>query len=438
MSRYRQFSFDSYAFESATGELSLHYSMDETLRFTERYRFDFTFETYDERALQRAIEALFFVAGVSYYKTFVPDEIVIKQGQLDETMAAFMRKTYQKGLGEFWYVNKLDPHTPVSIPATVRHQLEPIHVPGNGLLVGLGGGKDSLVSVELLRSKDLNIATWSLNHRSHMTPLVTHIGLPHYWVEREWDPQLFSLNEQGALNGHIPISAIFACVGTIVAILTGRRDVVVSNEQSANEETLSYRGASINHQYSKTQEFERDYQRYLRHIFGDSIRYYSVLRPFSELRIAELFAKSAFEKYQAVFSSCNRAFVHGSNHMSWCGECAKCAFVFLILSPFVPRHKLEALWGGKNLLLEPSLETTYRQLLGIVGEKPLDCIGEVKESRAAMRLTQEHYPSLKHLYQFELPATYDFRHMASDEMPPEIRKALTEAIRDLETSARHE
>ena len=46
----------------------------------------------------------------------------------------------------------------------------------------------------------------------------------------------------GALNGHVPISAIISSVGVIVAILTGRRDVVVSNEQTANEPTLKYKG----------------------------------------------------------------------------------------------------------------------------------------------------------------------------------------------------
>src|SRR5690606_11803653 len=113
------------------------------------------------------------------------------------------------------------------------------------------------------------------------------------------------------------------------------------------------------------------------------------LRPLSELRIAELFAKVGFEKYKSLFSSCNRAFVLESKSMSWCGECSKCAFTFLILSPFIDQPELEKLWGGNNLLLDPSLEATYRQLLGIEGDKPLDCVGEIKESRAAMRLAQE-------------------------------------------------
>ncbi len=323
-------------------------------------------------------------------------------------------------MGEFWYVNKLDPNTPVKFP-TSSDPLQPIEEnrSGEGLLVSVGGGKDSLVTIELLR-KSQEVATWSLNHKSQLEPLVDVIGTKHLWVEREWDLQLFELNKQDALNGHIPISGIFACVGTIVALLSGKHDVVMSNEQSANEPTLHYQGVAINHQYSKSQEFEQDYQEYLQHTLGNRVRYYSFLRPLSEVRIAEIFANIGFEKYKGTFSSCNRAFVHTSDHMSWCGECSKCAFIFMAMTPFVPREKLESLWGGKNLLLDPSLEHTYRKLLGIEGDKPLDCVGDIKESRAAMRLAQQQYPELKEKYQFEIPEDYDYKTLGSHHMPPEI------------------
>ena len=214
----------------------------------------------------------------------------------------------------------------------------------------------------------------------------------------------------------------------MVAILTGKRDVVMSNEQSANEPTLHYDGVAINHQYSKSQEFERDYQAFLRGSLGERVRYYSFLRPLSEVRIGELFARIGFEKYKRVFSSCNRAFVHGSDRMSWCGECSKCAFVFIALTPFIPREELEAVWGGKNLLLDPGLETTYRKLLGIEGDKPLDCVGDIKESRAAMHEAFRIYPELRQKYQFDLPSDYDFRAEGGHEMPPEIYAHLKSVL----------
>jgi UDP-N-acetyl-alpha-D-muramoyl-L-alanyl-L-glutamate epimerase len=431
---YRQFIFEAYDFNPETGLLELHYALDDKLRFTETYRFDFPFASYDQAVLDRALQALFFIAGVSYFKTYVPPEIVVQAGELDSETAAFFSKTYQRGLGEFWFINHMDPRTPVSFPVTSQTASAPLRNMGTGQLVAVGGGKDSLVAIEMLREQDAEQATWSLNHRPQLTPLVERIGLPHYWVERTWDPQLFDLKEQGAYNGHIPISAIFACVGAVVAVLAGRRDIVVANEQSANEPTLHYQGVAINHQYSKSQEFEQDFQRYLGHAFADSIRYYSFLRPFSDVRIGEVFARVGFEKYKDVFSSCNRAYIHGSDHMSWCGVCSKCAFVFMALTPFISRDQLEALWGGKNLLLDPSLEPTYRQLLGIEGDKPLDCVGEVKESRAAMQIAQQQYPELAAKYQFELPADYDYRKLGSHEMPDDAYALFTQALDDLQLS----
>jgi UDP-N-acetyl-alpha-D-muramoyl-L-alanyl-L-glutamate epimerase len=426
--KYQSFIFEDYEFRPDQKLLHLHYSLDDALHFTEQYRFNFAFADYDEAALERAVQNLFFMAGVSYYKTYLPPEIVIRKGQLDQAGADFFSKTYQRGLGEFWYVNQLDPHTPVTFPTTAS-SLQPTEVANlQGLLIGVGGGKDSLLTIESLRTQVPDLSTWSLGHQSQLEPLVERIGLPHVWAERSWDRQLLELNQQDALNGHIPISAIIGCAGAVVAILSGRRDIVVSNEQAANEPTLTYQGVAINHQYSKSQEFERDFQAYLGHLFGDSLRYYSFLRPLSELRIAELFAASAFAKYQDVFSSCNRAFTHASDHLFWCGECPKCAFIFMVLTPFVERVALESLWNGKNLLLDPGLEPTYRQLLGIEGDKPLDCVGEIKESRAAMRMCQAQYPELKDKYDFELPDDYDYRALGSDEMPTDIKPYFTQTL----------
>ncbi len=423
MNRYKQFVFENYNFDIETKTLTLDYSLDESLHFTEIFTFDFDYaQPLNPDLLDIACQTVFFIAGVSYYKTYLPPEIVVRKGQIDQQTADFLSKTYQKGLGEFFYVNNLDPHTPVIFPITTAGITVPefAQLP-DGKLVGIGGGKDSLLSIELLRDES-NISTWSVGHKQQLMPLVERIGLEHYWVERSWDKNLLELNKLDAYNGHIPISAIFAAVGVLTAVLSGKRDVVVSNESSANESNLTYRGIAINHQYSKSLEFEQDFQTYLSHRLKGAVRYYSLLRPFSELKIAKFFAKTGLEKYRDVFSSCNRAFTHASDHIFWCGECPKCAFVFLALTPFVKRDQLEKLFG-KNLSLDPKLEPTYRQLLGIEGDKPMECVGEIKESRAAMRMAQQQYPELMK-YVFELPADYNYSSLSPHAMPAEIFKTL--------------
>lgn len=422
MSTYSQFIFDSYSFNKNEKKLDLIYKFDDVLTFTETYHFDFDFVDYEEAKLNKAIQSLFVMAGVSYYKAYPGAEITLTQNFLSESEAAFFAKTYQKGLGEFFYVNKLDPNQQITFPASDNTKPQAAREPNQGLLIAVGGGKDSLVSIELLKDQP-KVATWSLGHKAQLQPLVNRIGLPHLWVERTWDKQLLDLNNAGALNGHVPISAIFGMVGAVVAVLAGYGEVVVSNESSASEPNLMYEGTPINHQYSKSLEYEKDFQNYLATNLGGSVSYYSFLRPLTEVYISEIFARIGFDKYQDVYSSCNRAFVHSSDSMSWCGICAKCAFTFLALTPFVSQKKLENLWG-KNLLRDPKLEPMYRQLLGIDDHKPLDCVGEVKESRAAMKLASKTYPELNEKYVFELPDNYDYRTLSEHSMPASMANIL--------------
>ncbi|MHB1865365.1 MAG: hypothetical protein ACYCPS_04390 [Candidatus Saccharimonadales bacterium] len=428
MSSAGTFVFKYYIFDETLKTLELKYEYTNGLEFTETYYFDFDFAEYDDGQLNRAMEHLLFIVGVSYFKAYAPDKMTISKGSLTKSEAEFFNKTYQKGLGEFWYVNKLNPKTKIGFKANSKHKQALTGGEHSGLVVGIGGGKDSLVTVEALRSQGIEFMTWSLNHRSQLQPLVRKIGTKHAYVERTIDPRLLELNNTDAYNGHVPISAILACVGAVVAILAGKKDVLVSNEQTANEPSLKYRGVSINHQYSKSQEFERDFQKLLKLSYADSIRYYSFLRPLSELFVGEIFAKLGFSKYKELFSSCNKAYTLNSDHMFWCGECPKCAFIFMILTPFIKESELKKLWNGRNLLLDENLLPIYLQLLGIEGDKPLDCVGEIKEARSAMKLCFKVYPELEKQYKFKLPKRYNYRSLSKSEMPKETQKIFNSFI----------
>ena len=421
MNQYTTFIFKDYVFDQESKRLDLFYSFDDTLNFKESFVFDFPFSNYDHQVLDQALFNLFIMAGVSYFKAYPVDRILILKKGLTRKEADFFETTYQRGLGEYFYVNGLDPNRPISFDGELEEK-PALNYSGDGLMIGLGGGKDSLVVVEALKESGNKIKTWSLGHQELLLPLVNQVGLEHCFVQRTIDPLLIELNSKGALNGHIPISAIFSFVGIIVAILNGYSDVVVGNEASASESNLEYRGVLINHQYSKSIQYEKDFGELLRINFGSRLKYYSFLRPLSELRIGEIFAKNYFDKYKDLFSSCNRSYIHGNNHLYWCGECSKCAFMFLILSPFIDEHKLVSLWKGKNLLKDQTLIATYKELLGISGHKPLDCVGEIREARFAMNLAFEKYPDLKNIYKFDLDPSYDYRNIGPDLMPENIHQ----------------
>ncbi len=431
MSKYNKFIFKRYAFDPTSKTLELYYSFDDSLDFCEKFIFDFEYTDYNQEILDKALFSLFLMAGISYYKAYLPANIEIENNHLNEQLGPFFERTYESGLGEFFYNNKISPNRKIVFP-TKESPSSIINSNQNNhnKLVGIGGGKDSLLTLEILKKINPEITTWSLGHKSQLKPLIETMATKHLFVKRQLDNKIIDLNSQDAMNGHIPISAILACTGTIVSILSGTSEAVVSNEKSANEPTLEYLGMKINHQYSKSSVFEKDYQEYLSLSIDNYSSYYSFLRPLGELFIAELFSKIGFMKYKTVFSSCNKAFTQESDHIFWCGQCPKCAFTFLIFTPFIEKTELEKLWHGKNLLLEPSLEKTYLNLLGIDGEKPLDCVGEIRESRLAMEMSKKKYPELNK-YIFKLDDDYDYREIGPDLMPEETRKVLLSAINDL-------
>lgn len=407
MSQYKTFSFDYYSFDPSTKTLIFNYSVDDKINFVEQYQFDLELDqNVDEKALDRACKIAFLVAGVSYYKTFLPPNITYRNIEVDQSLADFLSKTYQKGLGEFFYINNLDPQTKIVFPSNSGDLIQIISS-GKGALIGIGGGKDSLVTVEKL--KDNDISTWSVRHHSQqLQPLLDVMKTRHYPVTRKIDDQLLDKSLPGAYNGHVPVSAVFACIGVVLAILAKKRDVIVSNEASANEATLLYKGVEINHQYSKSLEFEKDFQNVLEKNFGESIRYFSYLRNLSELQICEIFSQY-FDKYSGVFSSCNKAFTQSSSRLYWCGKCPKCAFIYLAMANYIDENKMRKLFNDKILLLDPDLQETYKMLLGMNKSKPLECVGTIDECRFAMSNLIDKYPELKNFFVLDNNYNHDYR-----------------------------
>ena len=220
-------------------------------------------------------------------------------------------------------------------------------------------------------------------------------------IRRTIDPKLLELNAQGCLNGHTPFSAMLAFYTLVISIGSGRINIALSNESSANESTVP--GTSVNHQYSKSLEFENDFRRYVASEISPVFNYFSFLRPLSELQIAMLFAR--FDKYHDVFRSCNA----GSKQDIWCGNCAKCLFAYIILSPFIAPDRLNAIFG-KAMLDDPGLQTYFDELTGIADVKPFECVGTISEVQSALSMAIKRWypnerPYLLRNYKAMPPAT---------------------------------
>ncbi|MBP9690836.1 hypothetical protein KBD81_02020 [Candidatus Woesebacteria bacterium] len=385
-----QFIFDSFRSDWDQGVLDFTYSIKrdlEEFRFTERIKLPARpLVSYNPGTLKSVLEAVHIVLGVSYWKLFCPEELVLSNMTLSPAQAAYWKTVYTKGLGEFFYQNSIDFKELLTFPAVEQELKTP--APSQEykkLLVGVGGGKDSAVSVELLKQHNVAIEGFVLQTQKPY-PIVDAMlqvsEIPSLACTRIVDPALFTLNKRDdVLNGHVPISAVYAWLGILSAVLYGFDGFITSNERSANVGNIEYLGTEINHQWSKSREFELITQEYLKNFVSPSLQYVSLLRPLSEYSIVERFV--TYPNYFHVFSSCNRNFslTHIPDH-KWCGSCPKCAFVFAVLGAHISRDVLLDIFGA-NMFDNHDLVMTYRALLGLEGMKPFECVGTPDEVKLA-------------------------------------------------------
>ena len=379
------FSFLECDFSPHSGTASLHYALDDRYFFCERYTFagaPFSLDAKRRSALNRALNLLHLAAGVSYYKAAVPKRIVLS-APISEGDAAFLDRLYSSGLGEFSYRNKLDLRDRIRFPYvnSVQTAPESFNLKRQSAVL-IGGGKDSLVTIEALKAGREPMMLLSLAANSIINDAAALSGQLHINITRQIDPRLMELNREGAYNGHVPISAIIACAAAVAAILYDFDAIIVSNERSANHGNLFYLGEEINHQFSKSYEFEQSFNALIQKRVHPNLNYFSFLRPLSELGIARLFCRSI--TYDQVFTSCNAAFKLKPKleKKRWCGECPKCLFVYLVLAPFMEPERLRRIFG-EDLLSREYLAEGFDALCGFGTHKPFECVGEPEEAQAA-------------------------------------------------------
>jgi len=387
---------------------------------------------------------------LSYWKATCSPEIIIEAGVLNQEQIKWWKDLIMNGMGQFFYENKIDFTRPnffkiSSIqnknktyntnPTIVKNVLSF----NRRVLVPIGGGKDSIVTLELLKNRKKNIYYFSLNPNEITRKIIKVSGYGNQViVERGIDRKLIELNRKGFLNGHTPFSAYLAFLSSLLAVIYDTKYIAFSNERSSNEGNLEYlpctetkslvqglgkprtrtssvRGLVINHQYSKGFDFEEKFRKYSKKYLAKNLEYFSFLRPLYEIQIAKLFSK--YPKYFNYFLSCNEAFKTSSGRKKitgkWCGKCPKCLFVFTALYPFIKKSELLKIFR-KNLFEDKKLLPTMLRLIGeekikprsenltmfserkpniakqvkfLLRGKPFECVGTKKESLIAFYLS---------------------------------------------------
>jgi hypothetical protein len=400
--KYPRFIYKDYYWEVSRKDLKISFdfiiSPDDSTNSPQAIKFNpkIVLRNIDEKRIKRVGERILnnfvfnlgLVELLSYWKATCSPEIVVGAGYLNEEQIKWWKDLINRGMSQFFYENRIDftrSHFFKIIPQkSIRFQKYEKKL-ASEIMIPLGGGKDSIVTLEILKK---NAVCFSLNPTDTVKQIIKISGCRNpIFVERRIDEKLLELNRKGFLNGHTPFSAYLAFLSSLLAVIFDTKYIAFANERSSNEGNVKYLGKIINHQYSKSFDFEQKFRKYSKKYLAKDLEYFSFLRPLYEIQIARLFSK--YPKYFDIFLSCNEALktYSGSKKPTgrWCGKCPKCLFVFMILYSFIKRDKLVKIFS-QNLFEKKELVPLILELIGERKFKPFECVGTRKESLIALYL----------------------------------------------------
>lgn len=393
--QYARFTFDRAEFHTASGRVELDYSFagepGRQVRFREQLAFDGVASPADPRLVDRALRAVHIIGGVSYYKADCPPHFDLGPHRLGSDEAAFYDRLYRSGLQEFLHVNRqqvaeqdlasfLD-GVPcrASVPEAPGHPTDRV----GRVLLPFGGGRESVLTAQLLRDRGLDVTLFRLRGHPRITETAQWLGLPLAVCERQLSANLLQMNRVGALNGHVPVTAFVLAVSLLYAVAHGFDSICMSNERDADEPTVA--GTAINHQWSKSSEFEQAFRGFARDTLGAGTRLFNPARVAGSLAVSHLLARR-YPDALGVVTSCNANWrLSGPAERRWCCRCAKCASTYLSLAPFFAADALQQTFEGAPLH-DPEMLPLFRALLGHTPERPFECVAAPREIATAMRL----------------------------------------------------
>lgn len=347
------------------------------------------FKTLDINALDNLIFTLGLAEIPSYWKATCSPKIIIMAGNLDNNQIAWWHKLFIKGMGQYFFENTIDfTNTDFLTIETTKKKtkFQKAQTESESILIPVGGGKDSTVTLELLKKAYSSYAL-VVNTIHSSENIVKESGVKKIGVIRKIDQKLLDLNKSGFLNGHTPITSVISCLSVLVSYLFDISMICFSNEASSNEVNTSYLDHNINHQYSKTLEFENDFRQY-NTAYLSNVIYVSFLRPLNELQIVEIFSKMT--DYHMLFRSCNV----GQKKGIWCNTCPKCLSTYILLHAYLGPEKTIKIFG-EDLYLDKKLTSLLSQLLDETKIKPFECVGSRDELKVALFLSRKFYTKIK-------------------------------------------
>ncbi len=391
--KYPRFIYEKYSYKISGNNLEIffNFQIEPGISFKPKIIIENINKSRITKIGDRVLNNLVFHLGLmeipSYWKATCSPKIEIEASPLNQEQIKWWKDLFIKGMGQFFYENKIDWRSKNFLTIECNNGNKYKNFNGklkNKYLVPFAGGRDSIVTLENLKKKG-EVALFLVNPNKQIKKVVKVTGVKkQIIVKRIVDKKLLELNKKGYLNGHTPFTAVLSFLSVLSAILFNYKNIVFSNEKSADEGNVKYLGKMINHQWAKSSEFERMFKNYCKKYLAKNVNYFSYLRRYGELEISKMLTK--YPKYFPVFSSCNASMRIGAKQIRWCGNCPKCLFVYLTLYPFLGKKDLLTIFG-KDIFQNKKLLLTMKSLIGQGRPKPFECVGTKKESRLAFRLS---------------------------------------------------
>lgn len=345
-------------------------------------------------SVERLAALLGYIDGLSYWKAFFTPRYEIAVTGAPASAKEWCQEILLNGMAECAYRNNLlrdlqacrvefgtaycaDAKGAVEPQRGKRNEREKRH--GNDLLL-FSGGKDSLATrlcVERRHGRRLGLIDYKWRWDDIKTQSTTGAQGVDYdlTIRRQLDAKLRELNAARVINGHVPFSAYLGLAGVVAGEACGASTILAGNTQSDDEPNVHVDGWPINHQWSKSLEFERGFRALLVDL-GAKVQYECPLRPFSELQVIKFLVDQKVDLGQ--LRTCNRV------GAGWCGRCAKCLWVFIALAALTGGHETERILGFHPTVTECTLES-LSAMAGVDDiERPFECTGTTIEVRTAL------------------------------------------------------
>lgn len=354
---------------------------------------------------RRMVRALAIVEAFSYWKALCSPVIEVALPAPDAAELDWWRAFWPGAMGEFFYRNQigytatdfLAIRGPVGAPERLDGAADGAPDGAGGApLVLFSGGKDSLALARIAAAARgaVPVDFFLYNPGERLRGMAGSLAAGGRVLEahRAILPELLRLNAAGHPNGHTPFSAYLAFAAMLTGYLRGGELVMAGNSRSDDEPNVpSYLGRPVNHQWTKSFEFETAMGAYRDRWLPGAPGYSSPLRPLYELQIIASLSGDV-DGYLRT-ASCNRAPAG-----AWCRSCAKCAWVFLATAALFG-HDLAIRKIGADMFADPALAGVYQEMAGLTGTKPFECTGTEDEVRAAIRAAgrgrdPDAYPAL--------------------------------------------